>query len=89
MTIGGLPAAIYYVSTGVIAAVVPYGVTAGDVAGIQVNNNGQMSNIVTNYVSNTAPGVFTQNQSGTGYGLIEHLGIGNSVLRRSPQRHRR
>src|SRR5262249_46593321 len=27
----------------------------------------------------TAPGVFTQNQAGTGYGEIEHLGIGNSA----------
>ena len=79
VTIGGYPAAIYYVSATQISAIVPYEVTVGDVVGIQVNNNGTMSNIVTQYVSNTAPGVFTQNQGGTGYGEIEHLGIGNAV----------
>jgi uncharacterized protein (TIGR03437 family) len=79
VTIGGYPAAIYYVSPTQISAIVPYEVTVGDVVGIQVNNNGTMSNILTQYVSNTAPGVFTQNQSGTGYGEIEHLGIGNTV----------
>jgi hypothetical protein len=34
---------------------------------------------VTQYVSYTAPGVFTQCACGTGYGWIDHLGIGNSV----------
>jgi uncharacterized protein (TIGR03437 family) len=79
VTIGGYPAAIYYVSAGQISAIVPYEVAAGTVVGIQVNNNGTMSNTVTQYVSYTAPGVFTQTQSGTGYGEIEHLGIGNTV----------
>jgi len=79
VTIGGFPAAIYYVSPGQIAAIVPYEVTVGSIVQIQVNNNGTLSNVVTNYVANTAPGVFTQNQNGTGYGEIEHLGIGNSA----------
>jgi uncharacterized protein (TIGR03437 family) len=79
VTIGGFPAAIYYVSAGQISAIVPYEVTVGSIAQIQVNNNGSLSNVVTNYVANTAPGVFTQNQNGTGYGEIVHLGIGNSA----------
>ncbi len=79
VTIGGLPAAIFYVASTQISAIVPYGLTVGSIAAIQVNNNGSMSNIVTNYVANTAPGVFTQSQNGIGYGEIEHLGIGNSV----------
>lgn len=79
VTIGGLPAPIYYVSAGQISAIVPYGVTVGSTAAIQVNNNGTASNTVYQYVGNTSPGVFTQNQAGTGYGLIEHLGIGNSA----------
>jgi uncharacterized protein (TIGR03437 family) len=79
VTIGGLPAAIYYVSPSQISAIVPYSVTVGSVVEIQVTNDIGSSNIVTNYVSATAPGVFTQNQKGTGYGEIEHLGIGNSV----------
>jgi uncharacterized protein (TIGR03437 family) len=79
VTIGGLPAAIYYVSPSQVSVIVPYGVTVGSVASIQVTNDMGSSNIVTNYMANTAPGVFTQNQNGTGYGEIEHLGIGNSV----------
>jgi uncharacterized protein (TIGR03437 family) len=72
VSIGGLPAAIYYVSPTQISAIVPYGVT-GPIAQIQVTNNGTLSNAVTTYVSVTAPGIFTQNQNGTGYGSIEHL----------------
>ena len=79
VTIGGFAAAIYYVSQSQISAIVPYEVTPGTTVNIQVNNNGTLSNVVTQYVSNTAPGVFTQNQNGTGYGEIEHLGIGNSA----------
>ena len=78
VTIGGLPAAIYYVSATQISAIVPYGVTVGSTAAIQVTNNGTASNTVYQFVGNTAPGVFTQNQAGTGYGEIEHLGIGNT-----------
>jgi uncharacterized protein (TIGR03437 family) len=79
VSIGGLPAPIYYVSPGQISAIVPYAVPLGSIVQIQVNNNGALSNVVTQYVGATAPGVFTQNQNGTGYGLIEHLRIGNSV----------
>ena len=79
VSIGGLPAPIYYVSPTQVSAIVPYGVTIGSVADIQVTNNGTLSNIVTNYVGATAPGVFTQNQNGTGFGAIEHLGVGNTV----------
>ena len=72
VTIGGLPAPIYYVSAGQISAIVPYAVT-GPIVAIQVTNNGTLSNTVTMYVNVTSPGVFTQNQNGTGYGDIEHL----------------
>jgi len=82
VTIGGLPAAIYYVSASQVSAIVPYGIQSAApcyCAEIQVNNNGTMSNIVTEYLGETAPGVFTQNENGTGYGEIEHLAIGNTV----------
>ena len=79
VSIGGYPAAIYYVSPGQIAAIVPYEVSIGGIAQIQVTNAGVPSNIATNYVSATAPGVLTQNEQGTGYGDIEHLQAGNSV----------
>jgi uncharacterized protein (TIGR03437 family) len=79
VNIGGYPAPIYYVSPGQISAIVPYEATAGSIVQIQVVNDIGSSNLVTNFVSATAPGVFTQNEAGTGYGDIEHLGIGNSV----------
>jgi uncharacterized protein (TIGR03437 family) len=82
VTIDGLPAAIYYVSASQLSAVVPYGITSVApcyCADIQVNNNGTLSNVVSEYISVTAPGVFTQTENGLGYGDIEHLGIGNTA----------
>ena len=70
VNIGGYPSAIYYVSSGQIAAIVPYEVSPGSIVDIQVTNDMGSSNVVTNYVANTAPGVLTQNQNGTGYGDI-------------------
>ena len=79
VTIGGLPAPIYYVSPSQMSVIVPYGVS-GTTAQIQVTNNQGASNIVYEYVNETLPGVFSQNQNGTGYGAIVHLGIGNSAV---------
>jgi uncharacterized protein (TIGR03437 family) len=79
VNIGGYPAPIYYVSPGQISAIVPYEVTPGSIVQIQLINNTGSSNVVTQYVSATAPGVFTQNEEGTGYGDVVHLGIGNST----------
>jgi uncharacterized protein (TIGR03437 family) len=71
------------VSPSQISAIVPYEVTAASIlpaktpvesiVDIQVTNSLGTSNVVTEYVGNTAPGVFTQNQNGTGYGDIQHL----------------
>jgi uncharacterized protein (TIGR03437 family) len=69
--INGIAAPIYYATPTLIEAIVPYGVT-GSVAQIQVINNGNTSNTVTTFVGLTAPGVFTQNQNGLGYGSIQH-----------------
>ena len=79
VNIGGYPAPIYYVSQGQLSAIVPYEVTPGSIVNIQVTNDMGSSNVVTAYVGATAPGVFTQNEEGTGYGDIVHLGIGNSA----------
>ncbi|MGA2193678.1 MAG: hypothetical protein ABSH40_00275 [Bryobacteraceae bacterium] len=66
VSIGGLPAPIYYVTPTQIAAIVPYAV-AGPIAMVQVTNNGVLSNAVPVYVNQTAPGVLTANQNGLGY----------------------
>jgi uncharacterized protein (TIGR03437 family) len=65
------PAPIFYVNTNQIAVIVPYD-TYSSVAIIQVFNNGKASNIITQYVYETTPGVFTQGEDGIGYGAVEH-----------------
>ena len=72
VTIAGLPAPIYYVSPTQISVIVPYAVT-GTTAQVKVINNGTASNAVITVVNQTAPGVFTQNESGLGYGAVTHL----------------
>jgi uncharacterized protein (TIGR03437 family) len=69
--INGVAAPIYYATPTLIEAIVPYE-TTGSIAQIQVINNGDTSNTVTTFVGLTAPGVFTQNQNGLGYGSIQH-----------------
>ena len=69
--INGVAAPIYYATPNLIEAIVPYE-TTGSIAQIQVINNGATSNTVTTFISLTAPGVFTQNQNGLGYGSVLH-----------------
>jgi uncharacterized protein (TIGR03437 family) len=69
--INGVAAPIYYATPTLIEAIVPYE-TTGSIAQIQVINDGTTSNTVTTFVGLTAPGVFTQNQNGLGYGSIQH-----------------
>jgi len=71
VTLSGLPAPIYYISPTQISVIVPYAVT-GATAQVQVNNNGTPSNTVTTFVNKTAPGVFTQDGTGLGYGSVTH-----------------
>jgi len=55
--VNGNPAPILFVSSGQINAVIPL-TTTGPIASVQVINNGTPSNIVTNFVGLTQPGVF-------------------------------
>ena len=71
VTVNDVPVPLYYVSPKQLAAIVPYGV-AGSIAKVQVFNNNVASNAVTEWISNTAPGVFTQKESGVGYAAVLH-----------------
>jgi uncharacterized protein (TIGR03437 family) len=71
VTVNGLPAPVQFVSPRQISAIVPYAV-GSSIARIQVNNNGVLSNAVTEFVNLTAPGVFTVASNGTGYGKVQH-----------------
>ena len=55
--VNGVPTAVRYVSPGQINAVIPLGIGSG-IASIQVVNSLGTSNIVSNYVGPTQPGVF-------------------------------
>ncbi|MBV9507544.1 MAG: hypothetical protein JO323_21325 [Acidobacteriia bacterium] len=56
--VNGQPAPIAYVSATQINAVIPIGLSPGTIASVQVVNHGTNSNVVTNYVGETQPGVF-------------------------------
>lgn len=69
--INGKAAPLYYVSATQINCLVPYA-TAGATATIVVQNNGASSNTVTVPVAATAPGIFSTDQSGSGFGAVLH-----------------
>jgi uncharacterized protein (TIGR03437 family) len=71
VTINNVSAPIYLVSPTQLNILVPYSLT-GPTATIVVTNNGQASNSVVLPLSTTAPGVFSQNSSGIGPGVVVH-----------------
>ncbi len=74
VSIGGLPAPLYLVSSGQINCLVPYGVsTASGATTIVVTNNNVASNTVTVPIGATSPGIFSNDLSGQGDGAIVHL----------------
>ena len=77
--IGGLPAAIYFVSAGQIDCLVPYAVTGSSVT-VTVTNNGVNSNTVTVPLAKTSPGIFSLDTSGTGDGATLDFTQGNIVV---------
>jgi uncharacterized protein (TIGR03437 family) len=73
VSIGGLPAPVYLVSAGQLNCLVPYAIPSNSTTvTITVTSNGQKSNTVTVPFSATAPGIFSDDTSGTGDGAILH-----------------
>jgi uncharacterized protein (TIGR03437 family) len=64
--VSGVPAPMIYASATQVSAVVPYEVARFSVAAVGIKYLGQTSNIATLPVVATAPGIFTQSQSGIG-----------------------
>ena len=60
------------VSQNQISALIPYEVAGDLFATFQVVVNGSKSNLVTVYVDNSAPGIYTLSQNGIGAGAILH-----------------
>ncbi len=79
VTIGGLPAAIYFVSSGQIDCLVPYGVTGASVT-VSVNNGATASNVVTIPLAKTSPGVFSLDTTGTNDGAILDFTAGGTIV---------
>jgi uncharacterized protein (TIGR03437 family) len=86
VTINNVPCPIYYVSLTQLAVIVPYASDPNStgLANIQVTNNGAKSNIVQLYLSDTAPGVFSQSSNGLGYGAVLHAASGTLVNKANP-----
>jgi uncharacterized protein (TIGR03437 family) len=70
--INNIAAPIYYVSSGQVAAIVPYEISSASVAQIQIINNGAQSNVVSEFVNTTTPGVFTVPAGGVGDAAALH-----------------
>jgi uncharacterized protein (TIGR03437 family) len=70
--VNGQAAPVYLVSQSQISAFIPYELAGENFATFQVAVNGSKSNSVTVYVGNSAPGIYTLNESGIGAGAILH-----------------
>ncbi len=71
VTVNGNAAPLHFAGPNQINLLVPYA-TAGAKATIVVNNNGAISNSVDVPLATTAPGIFSLDQSGTGFGAVLH-----------------
>lgn len=70
--IDGISAPLYYVSATQLAAIVPYAASQFSFATVQVNNNGSLSETITEFVNPGTPGVFTNPADGLGYAAALH-----------------
>jgi uncharacterized protein (TIGR03437 family) len=77
VTVNGITAPIYYVSSGQVSVVIPYSAyyqaTSGfPIARIVLTNASGMSNAVTEFFNLSTPGIFSQTASGIGVGSVYH-----------------
>jgi uncharacterized protein (TIGR03437 family) len=70
--VNGTAAPVYLVGEEQISVLIPYETAGDSFATFQVVVNGSKSNQVTVYVGNSAPGIYTLTQNGTGAGAILH-----------------
>ncbi len=77
-------AAIYFVSPGQIAAIVPYQI-AENIVEVKIERGGVTSNVVTMFRNVTHPGIFSQSQTGEGIGAVLHTDF-SLVTEASPAR---
>jgi uncharacterized protein (TIGR03437 family) len=86
VTINGIPCPIYYVSPTQISVIAPYALYSNTqfLANIQVTNNGTPSNIVQVYLTDAAPGAFSQHANGLGLASALHATTGQLITTSNP-----
>lgn len=70
VTFDGVAAPVIYASATQTSVMVPYGVSGRTVTTVRISYQGVQSNPLIYNVTTTAPGIYTQNSSGTGPGAI-------------------
>ena len=68
--VDGAPVPLLFASTGMTAAIVPFGVASQDDSTLQVSVNGVISNSYPLSIWSAVPGIFTNDASGSGQGAI-------------------
>ncbi len=99
VTINGIACPIYYVSPTQLSVIVPYAVASNQtgLANIQVTNGSSVSNVVQIYLTDAAPGAFSQETTpvlttlsgqpsidGIGYAAARHAATGELVTPSNP-----
>lgn len=86
VTIDGYPCPIYYVTSTLLSVIVPYEVASNQtgLANIQVTNNGVKSNVVQMYLTDAAPGSFSQGADGIGLAAARHAATGLEITTANP-----
>jgi len=79
VTINGVAAPVYFVSSNQVSVIVPYITTPGSVAQIQLTNSQGSSNTVTAFTGQTSVGVFTNTPEG-GDGIAASELQDNSIV---------
>ncbi len=84
--IDGYDCPIFYVSKTQISVIVPYELASvrSVYANIQVINKGTPSNVVQMYYQDSAPGAFSQNETGIGFAAAEHAVSGQLLEPSNP-----
>ena len=86
VSIDGILCPIFYVSPTQLSVIVPYAVASNQtgLANIQVTSNGVQSNVVQMYLSDSAPGSFSQGENGTGYAAAVHTATNALITAAKP-----
>ena len=85
VTFNGIPAPLFFVSSGQINAQFPFAVLPGEVS-VQVKRGSETSAVQTVTIAAVSPGIYTLNQQDTGNGAILHAETFQAVNQSAPAR---